>query len=85
MDKVKDLFFGISQMSWHELPRAAILFVVTQGNLNAELVEGFDAGVCGLWGLRKTVGWNTPFPRATPLSPSAQLPSLYVFYLKVLN
>lgn len=72
-------------MSWHELTRAAIVFVVTQGDLDHELVEGFDASICGPWGLGKAMGWNMPFPWATLLNPSAQLPSLYVFYLKVLN
>lgn len=49
-------------MSWHELTRAAIVFVVTQGDLDHELVEGFDASICGPWGLGKAMGWNMPFP-----------------------
>lgn len=59
--------------------------MVTQGDLNLELVEGFDAVICGLWRLGKPKGWNILFPRATPVDTLAQLPSLYVFYLKVLR
>jgi len=82
----KDFFVVVvSRTSWHELSCAAILFVLTQGNLNRKLVQGFDANIWCLWGLRRTMGWKMPFPWATPLNPSAQLPSLCVFYLKVLN
>lgn len=84
MDEVKH-FFVVSQVFWHEVSCATILFVVTQGVLSHKLVEGFDASICGLWGPRKTMDRNTAFSRATPLKPSAQLLSLYVFYLKVLN
>lgn len=65
-------FVVASQMAWHELCHAAILWVVTQESLGCRLMEGFDAKIWCVQELRKP--WIGAHCCQAPSVPAAQLP-----------